>query len=144
ALATDEIVHVVTPAERSAGGVTAPGTSGRLQWHFTADGVRDVAFTASEKTVWDATRAMVDRDGDGARETAVLINSLYRPDREAWDRSAEYARFSIEHLSELLDYAYPWPHMTAVEGIIGGGMEYPMMTLIGGARTPRSLFGVTY
>jgi aminopeptidase N len=34
--------------------------------------------------------------------------------------------------------------MTAVEGLISGGMEYPMMTLIGGARTDASLFGVTY
>ncbi|HLA63219.1 MAG TPA: M1 family metallopeptidase [Rhodothermales bacterium] len=144
AMATDEIVHVVTPEEREAGGVTAPGTNGRLQWHYTTENVRDVAFTASRHTVWDATRAMVDRDGNGSRETAVLINSLYRPGVVAWDRSAEFARFSIEHLSELVGYPYPWSHMTAVEGIISGGMEYPMMTLIGGARTPRSLFGVTY
>jgi aminopeptidase N len=34
--------------------------------------------------------------------------------------------------------------MTAVEGLIGGGMEYPMMTLIGGARNDQSLFGVTH
>jgi aminopeptidase N len=33
-----------------------------------------------------------------------------------------------------MDFPYPWPHMTSVEGdgIMGGGMEYPMMTLIGG------------
>ena len=34
--------------------------------------------------------------------------------------------------------------MTAVEGVIGGGMEFPMMTLIGRDRTERSLFGVTF
>jgi aminopeptidase N len=34
--------------------------------------------------------------------------------------------------------------MTTVEGIIGGGMEFPMITLIGGARNDRSLFRVTY
>jgi aminopeptidase N len=34
--------------------------------------------------------------------------------------------------------------MTAVEGLIGGGMEFPMMTLIGGARSDQSLFSVTY
>jgi aminopeptidase N len=39
---------------------------------------------------------------------------------------------------------YPYPHMTAVEGIIGGGMEYPMMTLIGSNYRPRGLFSVTY
>jgi hypothetical protein len=31
-------------------------------------------------------------------------------------------------------HPYPWPHMTACEGVIGGGMEFPMMTIIGGRR----------
>ena len=39
---------------------------------------------------------------------------------------------------------YPYPHMTAVEGVIGGGMEFPMITHIGRARTESSLFGVTF
>ena len=34
--------------------------------------------------------------------------------------------------------------MSAVEGLIGGGMEYPMMTLVGGDRTDTSLFSVLY
>src|SRR5690606_631720 len=42
---------------------------------------------------------------------------------------------------------YPWPHMTAVEGggIIGGGMEFPMMTLIGTYNNagPEALYNVT-
>ena len=37
---------------------------------------------------------------------------------------------TIEYMSEHV-YPYPWPHMSACEGIIGGGMEYPMMTLCG-------------
>jgi len=32
--------------------------------------------------------------------------------------------------------------MTVNEGIIGGGMEYPMITIVGGGRTPLSLYGV--
>jgi len=32
--------------------------------------------------------------------------------------------------------------MTVNEGVIGGGMEYPMITIIGGGRTPLSLYGV--
>ena len=32
--------------------------------------------------------------------------------------------------------------MTVNEGVIGGGMEYPMITIIGGSRTPLSLYGV--
>lgn len=135
-----EIVHVVTEDER--GTATAEGDAGgRLTWRFRAERVRDVAFAASERYVWDATTAETGR-GEASDSTA-MIHTLYRPGTPAWDRSAEFARFSVEHLSRML-LPYPYPHMTAVEGLIGGGMEYPMMTLIGGARDDRSLFGVTY
>ncbi|MEM7786612.1 MAG: M1 family metallopeptidase [Bacteroidota bacterium] len=145
ALTTDEVVNVVTASER--GTALQPGTDGRLTWVFLSEDVRDVAVSASAAYVWDATHADVDQTGDG-RPEAVLINAFYRPDGESpymapWERSAEFSRFSIEHLSEIL-WPYPWPHMTAVEGIIGGGMEYPMMTLIGGNRTDARLFSVTY
>src|SRR5690606_23117813 len=33
-------------------------------------------------------------------------------------------------------------HMTACEGVIGGGMEFPMMTIIGDTRNVRSLQSV--
>jgi hypothetical protein len=141
ALAGDGVVRVVTEADRAA--ALAPALDGRRVWRFEAEDVRDVALSASASYVWDATRALVDRDGDGTAGDAVLINSFYRPGTAAWARSAEFAAFSIEHLSEIL-WPYPWPHMTAVEGVIGGGMEYPMMTLIGGDRTDPSLFSVTY
>src|SRR5690554_602645 len=72
-----------------------------------------------------------------------MIHAIYRPEQATWRRSAEFAKFSIEHLSELF-FPYPYPHMTTVEGLIGGGMEYPMITLIGSSRSDRSLFGVTY
>ena len=145
AMTSDEVVNVVAATERST--ATQPGADGRLVWRFEADRVRDVAFAASDAYVWDATHAAVDQDEDGDAE-AVLINALYRPAGERpmeapWERSAEFSRFSIEHLSDLI-FPYPWPHMTAVEGIITGGMEYPMMTLIGGDREDPSLFGVTY
>ena len=43
----------------------------------------------------------------------------------------------------LVWYPYPYPHMTVNEGVIGGGMESPMITIIGGGRTPEALYGVT-
>lgn len=139
---TRETVSIVGEDERRAGTSTATSPTGALTWHFKAADVRDFAFGTSDLYVWDATSARVgDRDGDGRDDTA-LIHALYRPGTTAWNRSAEFSRFTIEYLSEAL-LPYPYPHMTAVEGIIGGGMEYPMITLIGGARSDRSLFGVT-
>ncbi len=140
---TREVVSIVGEDEREAGTSTARSDTGTLTWHFKADDVRDFAFGTSQRYVWDATSANVgDRDGDG-QDDAALIHAFYRPEETVWQRSAEFAQFSIEHLSQTI-LPYPYPHMTTVEGIIGGGMEYPMITLIGGARGDRSLFGVTY
>ena len=46
------------------------------------------------------------------------------PEPSSWRRAAEFGQFSIEFLSDRLT-AYPYPHMTVVEGFVGGGMEYP-------------------
>jgi len=138
-LETDEVVHVVTANE--LGRATLPGPS--RTWHFRAENVRDFAFGTSDRYVWDATRAAVGDHTDDGRTDFSLIHALYRPGTASWERAAEFTRFSIEHLSETL-FPFPYPHMTAVEGIIPGGMEYPMITLIGGDRNDRSLFSVTY
>ena len=136
-------VHVVEAEDRVAGRSTSASDTGRLTWRFHAENVRDFAFGTSAQYVWDATTAEVgDRDGDGTSDFA-MIHALYRPEASSWERSAEFGKFSIEYLSKMF-MPYPYPHMTTVEGIIGGGMEYPMITLIGGARNDRSLFGVTF
>ena len=136
---SDTIVTIVDAGERAAGRSTASSDDGTLTWQFRAETVRDVAFGTSAAYVWDATSAQT---GD-AEDGTAMIHAFYRPDVTPWERSAEYAQFSIEHLSEML-MPYPYPHMTAMEGIIGGGMEYPMMTLIGSNYRPRGLFSVTY
>jgi hypothetical protein len=127
-------VRVVEETER--GRLLRDGTDGRLTWRFTAENVRDFAFGTSDAYIWDATLAST---GDGT----ALVHAFYRPEQTVWQNAAEYGRYSIEHLSDRF-VPYPWPHMSIVEGVIGGGMEYPMITLIGGNRTPQSLFGVTY
>ncbi|MFC2085695.1 M1 family metallopeptidase [Bacteroidota bacterium] len=136
-----DVVHVVTDSTRDGALLTNP--AGLATWHFKAENVRDFAFAASDRYVWDATYALVgDSAGYGGSDRA-MIYAFYRSDAASWARSAEFAKFSIEHMSRQI-MPYPWPHMTTVEGIIRGGMEYPMMTLIGGNRPERALFGVTY
>ncbi len=139
----DEVVNVVTAGERRAGTSTLRGN--RLTWRFTARNVRDFAWNASNRYVWDATHAIVPSGTDRDAVDTVLINALYRPGTRSWERAAEFARHSLEFLSQAL-WPYPYPQMTLVEGIISGGMEYPMLTLIGAGRTPRtprSLYSVT-
>jgi hypothetical protein len=131
------VVQIVDRDERGAGTATvAASGDSTLTWDFAAEQVRDFAFGASDEFVWDATVA---ETGTGAS----MIHAFYRPDKETWRRSAEFARFSIEHLSEML-VPYPYPQMTTVEGPIGGGMEFPMITHIGDPTEAEALFGVTY
>ena len=136
--APDRVVNVVTAQERSEGRATAASEDGWLEWHFTAENVRDFAWGASDAYVWDATVAAYP-DLEGGEQTS-MIHSLYRPDRPNWDRSASFAKHAIEFHSRW--YPYPYPQMTVNEGVIGGGMEYPMITIVGGGRTPISLYAV--
>jgi hypothetical protein len=139
-----EIVHVVADADRSPGRATARGRNGRLTWRFTARNVRDFAFGTSNRYLWDATIAVAgDADRDGRPDTAS-IHTFYRPSRRqwAWDQSAKYSRHSIEYLSRFL-WPYAYPQMTAVDGVVScSGMEYPMVTCIGGRRDTLALYSV--
>lgn len=139
AMASDTTMHVLTAADFGVGRETLPGTDGRLTWTFHADSVRDVAFSVTRESLWDAARTQVgDRNGDG-RPDYVTINAFWRPAATSWRNAVRFEQQSISHHSQFTGVNYPYPHMTAVEGenIIGGGMEYPMMTLIG-AYTGRS------
>ena len=138
-----EVVRVVTAEDRGAGTATAEGgADGKLTWRFHAAGVRDFAFGLSDEFLWDATIALPgDATGNGQPDT-TNIYAFYRPTAANWDRSAEFGRYSIETLSQFL-WPYPYPHMTAVEGPNScGGMEYPMVTCIGGQQDTTSLFSV--
>jgi hypothetical protein len=127
---SDTVIRVLR--EPDFANATRPGTAGRLRWRFVADSVRDVAFSATRRSNWDARRAAVgDRDGDG-RTDYTLVNVFWRDSAPLWSEVAHYTAHAVTFFSNFNGMPYPWPHMTAVEGgeIIGGGMEYPMMTLM--------------
>ncbi|NIS64147.1 MAG: M1 family peptidase, partial [Gemmatimonadales bacterium] len=151
AIESDTVVHVLTEADFGPGVATvrSQAEDGYLRWHFVSDTVRDVAFAAMLRSQWDATRTAVgDRDGDGVTDYAT-INTFWRSSAPRWAKQWRYAQHSIAFLSEWTGLPYPWPHMTSIEGggIESGGMEYPMMTLIGPYDWPQatdtSLYGVT-
>ncbi len=152
---SDEPIRIYTAesgemATRSVAEETAAGSSaedGKLTWQFSAQNVRDVAFSATRESNWDAARTSVgDRTGDGIDDHTV-INAFWRDRAPLWSEVVSYQQHAITFLSDLTGFAYPWPHMTAVEGggIIGGGMEYPMMTIMGdyNQRGQEALYSVT-
>ena len=140
-----EVVRVVREEDRGPGKATAPGRDGKLTWRFRARNVRDFAWGASAKYLWDAVPAATgDADGDSRPDTA-MVHAFYRPEMRSshWDQSARYGKHSVEFLSEFL-WPYPYPHMTAVDGPTScGGMEYPMMTCIGGTWDTLGMYEVT-
>jgi hypothetical protein len=145
AIASDQVVNVVTPAD--FGKVTPAGSNGIVSWRFRADSVRDHAFSLTRASNWDAARTSVgDRDGDG-RTDYTQIHAFWRTSAPRWRNEVAFGQHSITFLSEYTGIPYPWPHMTSVEGeeIIGGGMEYPMMTLISNytAGNDTALYSVT-
>ena len=140
------VVHVVRDNERGVGPTkaTLTGFDGMLTWKFRARNVRDFDWGASSKFLWDATVAVVgDRDHDGTPDSTA-INTFYRPEARAWswDKSGAYEKNVVEFLSSYL-WPYPWSQMTALEGPVScTGMEYPMLTCIGGPRDTLSLYSV--
>jgi hypothetical protein len=148
AATSDALVTIAAQGERDAETVTTLGDDGWLTYRFTAENVRDFTWTTSNVQHWNATSALVpDRDEDG-EEDRVMIHSFWRPERAPlWADQWLYGKQSIEYHSVYTGFPYPWSHMTSVEGadIIDGGMEFPMLTLIGPyeGQDAQALFNVT-
>ena len=121
-LDSDATVAIVTAAERDAGRAAAPGE--RLVWHFRSDTVNDVAWAASDRYVWNATRATIPGIGP------IPVHLLHTPaSAEQYERVAGLARHALEFYSELW-MPYAFPQLTLAEGP-AMGMEYPMFLMSG-------------
>jgi hypothetical protein len=147
AVEADTLVQIATRGDLEAGRVTEISPTGALTYRFEAENVGDFTWTTSNAQLWTGTGAGVVRDG-AASEDRVAIHTFWREYRAPlWRDQALYAKHSIEYQSVYTGYPYPWPHMTSVEGadIIGGGMEFPMLTIMGTyqGRRPEDLYMVT-
>jgi hypothetical protein len=125
ALESDDQIHVVDPDSLGPGRSTAAGT--RLQWHFVADSVADVAWATSKSYAWDATRAEIPGKG------YVPVYVLYLPGHEGapqhFDSVGARVRHALEFYSQLW-MPYAFPRMTVADGP-ELGMEYPMFIMSG-------------
>jgi aminopeptidase N len=94
--------------------------------------VRDVVYAVTSASVWDAMRTAVSAPGEPVRYSRA--EAVYRLNKAQWRQAARDAQHSIGFLSRYTGVPYPYAHATAVEGdgLMGGGMEFPMLTLIGG------------
>ncbi len=118
---------------------TKAGKNGRLIWHFKITNARDVAWAASKAFIWDAAKA------DMPDGRTVLAQSAYPEEsmgNDAWGRSTEYLKKSIEFYSKQWHFNYPYPVATNTAGYVDG-MEYPSIVFCSTDSKARSLWGVT-
>ncbi len=89
-------------------------------WIFKADNVRDFAWTASRKFVWDALPHFTE---DGRR---VMCMSYYP--EESYPIYSRYSTKVVAHTLETYSkYSFPYPYPVAISVEASNGMEYPMI-----------------
>ena len=133
AMQSDTTVHVLTAADFGAG-------EGHRRRHQRPRHLDVHGRQRPRRGVQHDPRKPVGRGahprGRPQRRRAGRLRHHQRPvpaERAALAQRRAVEQQSITHHSQFTGVKYPYPHMTGVEGenIIGGGMEYPMMTLIG-------------
>jgi hypothetical protein len=117
---SDKTVYLIKPDETGNTAVTRPVQSGKLTWHFKMTNTRDVAFAVSKAFIWDAARINLP---SGKKALAQSVYTNESDGNNAWGRSTEYTKASIEHYSKTW-YEYPYPNAVNVASN-AGGMEYP-------------------
>ncbi|MBN7811369.1 M1 family metallopeptidase [Algoriphagus sp. H41] len=135
---SEETVFLITPEEIKNTQVTRPKQDGTVTWHFQIKNSRDIAFATSDSFIWDASKINLPSG------KTILAQSVYPKEsqgQEAWGRSTEYTKASIEHYSKQW-YEFPWETATNVAAEIGG-MEYPGLNFCHYTSKGRGLWGVT-
>jgi hypothetical protein len=137
ARSSDKTTFIIEPDEVGKTNKIRPeGES--FVWKFEMKNSRDIAFAASKAFIWDA--AKIDLP-DGKK---ALAQSAYPKEsfgNNAWERSTEYTKASIEHYSNKW---FPYPYKNAINVAADvGGMEYPGIVFCSYKSRASSLWGVT-
>ncbi|AYL97324.1 M1 family metallopeptidase [Mucilaginibacter celer] len=122
--------EVTDPKSRPAGKPT-------LTWHFKIKNARDASWASSAAFIIDAAKMDLP---SGKKSTAISAYPVESDGNDAWGRSTEYVKKSIEYNSKKW-FEFPYPAATAVAGIVGG-MEYPGIVFCGSKAKKGSLWGV--
>ena len=107
-------------------------------WHFKVKNARDVSWASSAAFILDAARINLP---SGKKSMAISAYPVESAGNEAWSRSTEYTKASIENYSKRW-FEYSYPAATNVAGN-EGGMEYPGIVFCGWKSKGDDLWGVT-
>lgn len=127
---------------RSAEEVTQPSSRPRnakeLTWKFRLQKAHDVAWASSPAFIVDGAKINLP---SGNTSLAMSAYPEESNGGNAWERSTEYTKASIEFYSDFL-MEYPYPVAINVAADIGG-MEYPAIVFCSYKSKARGLWGVT-
>ena len=143
AMVSDEPIWIVREDEIGSDALR-PGDAESYTWRYEIENARTFAWAASDAFMWDACRAVIQKDGSSH---TVLCQSFFPREAEVWDLddedggSTRYLKHSIEFYSDWLE-PYPYPVMSNINGP-EGGMEYPGIVFCGSRTNPDGLFFVT-
>ena len=107
-------------------------------WHYKLNSARDVSWASSASFILDGAKINLP---SGKKALALSAYPEESAGNEAWGRSTEYVKHSIENYSKRwLEYTYP-----VATNVAGneGGMEYPGIVFCGWKSKGKSLWGVT-
>ena len=94
--------------------------------HYKQDHIHDFAWFANKDFI-------VNRDTCRLPSGRVInVHSYYtQPEEKNWKRSLQFAKDAVRHYSSFVG-EYPYDALTVVQGpeSFGGGMEYPMITVL--------------
>ena len=123
------------PLPEDANGAFPPSAKAFKTLMYTAENVHDFAWFADKRFQVRQDTATLP-----SGKTVEAWAFFAAEDQDYWDKGAFYVKRALEFYSEKVG-EYPYPQATAVQTTLGagGGMEYPMVTNIGGVGSAESL-----
>jgi hypothetical protein len=135
--AKSEKTVVIRTADEVTDPKSRPSGKSELTWHFKLKNARDFSWGASSAFIIDAAKMDMP---SGKKALAISAYPVESDGNDAWGRSTEYVKKSIEYNSAKW-FEFPYPCATAVAGT-PGGMEYPGIVFCGARSRGRGLWGV--
>ncbi|MBK0378112.1 M1 family metallopeptidase [Mucilaginibacter segetis] len=128
---------MIRTADEVTDASSRPSGKKELTWHFKIKNARDVSWASSAAFIVDAAKMDLP---SGKKSIAISAYPVESNGNDAWGRSTEYVKKSIEYNSAKW-FEYPYPAATAVAGNVNG-MEYPGIVFCGYRAKKSQLWGV--
>ncbi|MFC1732551.1 M1 family metallopeptidase [candidate division KSB1 bacterium] len=112
---TDKIVHIISKHDLNNNMLI-----GNI-WKFEAKEVTDFGFGTSPGYLWDGTSVLVNN-------RHVFVDVAYHPESILYPQIIDIAKKTVKYTSEILPgIPFPYNHATTFNGMLKGGMEFPMI-----------------